>query len=79
MKTQKMKLLKKMEKWTKTKAEWTSRSGFGLLAHLAMRDPTLSDDYFETYWAITRAVKMRFDEEGISIPFPQTDVHLYKT
>jgi small conductance mechanosensitive channel len=36
-------------------------------------------DYFETYWAITRAVKMRFDEEGISIPFPQTDVHLYKT
>lgn len=41
--------LKKMEKWTKAKAEWTSRSGFGLLAHLAMRDPTLPDDYFETY------------------------------
>jgi len=38
-----------------------------------------TSDYFETYWAITRAVKMRFDEEGISIPFPQTDVHLYKT
>ncbi len=37
-----------------------------------------TEDYFETYWAITRAVKMRFDEEGISIPFPQRDVHLYK-
>ena len=36
-------------------------------------------DYWETYWAITRAVKMRFDEEGISIPFPQRDVHLYQT
>jgi small conductance mechanosensitive channel len=36
------------------------------------------DDYWETYWAITRAVKIRFDEEGISIPFPQSDVHLYK-
>lgn len=36
------------------------------------------DDYWETYWAITRAVKLRFDEEGISIPFPQRDVHLYK-
>jgi small conductance mechanosensitive channel len=38
-----------------------------------------TDDYWDTYWAITRAVKMRFDEEGISIPFPQRDVHLYKT
>jgi small conductance mechanosensitive channel len=36
------------------------------------------EDYWETYWAITRAVKLRFDEEGISIPFPQRDVHLYK-
>ena len=38
-----------------------------------------TDDYWETYWSLTRAVKMRFDEEGISIPFPQRDVHLYKT
>ena len=36
-----------------------------------------SDDYLDVYWDITRAVKMRFDEEGISIPFPQRDVHLY--
>lgn len=36
------------------------------------------EDYWETYWAIIRAVKLRFDEEGISIPFPQSDVHLYK-
>jgi len=35
------------------------------------------DDYWDVYWDITRAVKMRFDEEGISIPFPQRDVHLY--
>jgi small conductance mechanosensitive channel len=38
-----------------------------------------TDDYWETYWSMTRAVKMRFDEEGISIPFPQRDVHLYQT
>jgi small conductance mechanosensitive channel len=36
-----------------------------------------TEDYWDTYWAITRAVKMRFDAEGISIPFPQRDVHLY--
>ena len=29
------------------------------------------------YWDITRAVKRRFDEEGVSIPFPQRDVHVY--
>ena len=35
------------------------------------------DDYWDVYWDVTRAVKMRFDEEQISIPFPQRDVHLY--
>jgi len=33
-------------------------------------------DYWDVYWDITREVKMRFDKEGISIPFPQRDVHL---
>jgi small conductance mechanosensitive channel len=34
-----------------------------------------SADYWDVYWDITREVKMRFDKEGISIPFPQRDVH----
>jgi small conductance mechanosensitive channel len=36
-----------------------------------------TDDYWEVYWDITRAVKLRFDEEEITIPFPQRDVHLF--
>ena len=36
------------------------------------------EDYLDTYWDLTRSVKLRFDEEGISIPFPQRDVHLHK-
>jgi small conductance mechanosensitive channel len=36
-----------------------------------------TSDYWDVYWDITREVKMRFDREGISIPFPQRDVHLY--
>ncbi|MCG9747936.1 mechanosensitive ion channel family protein [Shewanella sp. Isolate8] len=37
------------------------------------------EDYWDVYWDITRAVKMRFDQEKISIPFPQRDVHIYQT
>jgi small conductance mechanosensitive channel len=36
-----------------------------------------TDDYWETYWDLTEIVKKRFDEEGITIPFPQRDVHHY--
>ncbi|MDX1403586.1 MAG: mechanosensitive ion channel family protein [Woeseiaceae bacterium] len=35
-----------------------------------------TEDYWDTYWDLTRAIKKRFDEEGISIPFPQRDVHV---
>jgi len=35
-----------------------------------------TDAYWNTYWDITKAVKKRLDKEGISIPFPQRDVHI---
>ncbi|MFC7412024.1 mechanosensitive ion channel family protein [Larsenimonas suaedae] len=34
-------------------------------------------DYWSVYWEMTEAIKRRFDAEGITIPFPQRDVHLY--
>ncbi len=34
-------------------------------------------DYWTVYWDVTRAVKEAFDREGISIPYPQRDVHVY--
>jgi small conductance mechanosensitive channel len=36
-------------------------------------------DYWAVYFALTEKVKLAFDHEGISIPFPQRDVHLYQT
>lgn len=36
-----------------------------------------TSDYWGVYFDVTERVKKRFDEEGISIPFPQRDVHIY--
>jgi small conductance mechanosensitive channel len=35
-------------------------------------------DYWSVMFDLTEAIKKRFDQEGISFPFPQQDVHLYK-
>jgi len=37
-----------------------------------------SGDYWGVYNDITEQVKRRFDAAGVSIPFPQQDVHLYQ-
>ena len=37
-----------------------------------------SGDYWPVLFALTEQIKKRFDAEGISIPYPQRDVHLYK-
>jgi small conductance mechanosensitive channel len=42
-----------------------------------VRPWTKTEDYWDVYWDLMREVKLRFDSEGISIPFPQRDVHLY--
>ena len=35
-------------------------------------------DYWTVYFEVTEAIKKRFDAEGVSIPFPQRDVHLFQ-
>jgi len=37
-----------------------------------------SADYWPLYFDLNERIKKRFDEEGISIPFPQRDVHVYE-
>lgn len=36
-------------------------------------------DYWGIFFDTTETVKRKFDEKGISIPFPQRDVHLYQS
>jgi small conductance mechanosensitive channel len=35
-------------------------------------------DYWDVYFDLTEAVKKAFDNSGISIPFPQQDVHMHQ-
>ena len=46
---------------------------------LMFRPWVATDDLWPYYWDMQEKVKKAFDEEGISIPYPQRDVHLYKT
>jgi small conductance mechanosensitive channel len=36
-------------------------------------------DYWGVYFDTTEQIKKKFDEQKISIPFPQRDVHMYQT
>jgi small conductance mechanosensitive channel len=45
---------------------------------LAARPWVKSEDYWTLQWDLPERVKLRFDTEGISIPFPQRDVHLFQ-
>ena len=37
-----------------------------------------SADYWDVMFDVTEAIKLTFDEKGISIPFPQRDVHMHE-
>lgn len=45
---------------------------------LTVRVWTKGADLWPFYWDMQERVKKAFDAEGISIPFPQRDVHMYK-
>jgi small conductance mechanosensitive channel len=46
--------------------------------NFVVRPWVASGDYWGVKFDFNEAVKLRFDAEGISIPFPQMDVHVHK-
>ena len=46
--------------------------------NFAVRPWVKTEDYWAVYFDLTEAVKIRFDEENISIPYPQRDIHMYQ-
>lgn len=45
--------------------------------NFAVRPWVKTDDYWPVFFDLQERMKERFDAEGINIPFPQRDVHVY--
>jgi small conductance mechanosensitive channel len=46
--------------------------------NFAVRPWVKTAEYWDVFFALQKTIKQRLDTEGISIPFPQQDVHLYR-
>jgi small conductance mechanosensitive channel len=46
--------------------------------NFVFRPWVMTAEYWDVYFDLTEAIKKRFDEEGITIPYPQRDVHLFE-
>lgn len=46
--------------------------------NFAFRPWVKVEDYWDLFFDLQERIKIRFDEENVSIPFPQRDVHLFE-
>jgi small conductance mechanosensitive channel len=46
--------------------------------NFAFRPWVKVEDYWDLYFDLQEQIKVRFDEENVTIPFPQRDVHLFE-
>lgn len=45
--------------------------------NFAVRPWVKTTEYWDVFWRLQETIKLRLDEEGITIPYPQRDVHMY--
>ncbi|KGJ91627.1 mechanosensitive ion channel family protein [Colwellia psychrerythraea] len=57
---------------------WVGEHGESSI-NLFVRPWTTAEDYWAVYFDMMEKVKVEFDKAGISIPYPQRDVHVHQT
>jgi small conductance mechanosensitive channel len=46
--------------------------------NFAVRPWVKTEDYWNVYFDLNETIKREFDEKGVSIPFPQRDIHVHQ-
>jgi small conductance mechanosensitive channel len=46
--------------------------------NIKVRAEVIADDYWDVFFEKTEAIKLAFDKNNISIPYPQMDIHQFK-
>ncbi len=74
-----MEILNNHPKILKDPAPFVGVKGYGDSSiDLTLRPWCKTEDYWDVFFDVNQKIKQQFDAKGISIPFPQRDVHLFE-
>lgn len=69
-----------MKKFFKTQLQWfTLLNLLDSSVNLSLRFWSKNEDYWDMYFFVMEEIKLRFDQNGIEIPFPQRDIYVKKS
>lgn len=74
-----MEILNNHPKVLKDPAPFVGVTGYGDSSiDLTIRPWCKTEDYWDVFFEVNHSIKVEFDKKGVSIPFPQRDVHLFE-
>ncbi len=74
-----MEILNNHPKVLKDPAPFVGVTGYGDSSiDLTLRPWSKTEDYWDVFFEVNHSIKEQFDTKGVSIPFPQRDVHLFE-
>jgi small conductance mechanosensitive channel len=74
-----LEILNDHPKIIKNPAPFVGVKGYGDSSiDLTLRPWCKTEDYWDVFFDVNQKIKQQFDTKGISIPFPQRDIHLFE-